>query len=102
MPDENNTSSEIKTPLGSVSFSGKRVAEFVAILSLSLLGVLGYAFWEHKTDSKDMGNQMVIAIKEMTQAQLQNVREQRVMNCLISLEQKDRPQRLADCERMAR
>lgn len=102
MPDENNTSSEIKTPIGSVSFTGKRVAEFIAILSLSLLAVLGYAFWDHKIDTKDLGSQMVAAIKEMTKAQMENVREQRVMNCLLSIEQKERPQRLADCERMAR
>ena len=104
MPEENDNNSKagITTPLGSLSFSGKRVSEFIAILSLSILGVIGYAFWDHKDDSKDIGNQMVIAVKEMTKAQLDNNREQRVMNCLISLEQKDRPSRLAECERIAR
>ena len=53
MSEENGTtSSEIKTPIGSISFSGKCVAEFIAILSLCLLFLGAYVLWEHKLDAK--------------------------------------------------
>lgn len=103
MSEENGTtSSEIKTPIGSLSFSGKRVAEFIAILSLSLMGVLAYAFYEHKQDAKLVGSEMVMAVKEMTKAQQDSAIQQRITNCIISLPQDRRETALATCERIAR
>ena len=103
MPEENGTSSsEIKTPIGSVSFSGKRMAEFISVILLTLFGVLAYAFWEHKTDTLEFRNAFVTLIKESTQVQREQVVAQRIMNCLLATEQKDRKEQLSTCERIAK
>lgn len=98
MSDENgngNTSSEIKTPIGSVSFSGKKTAEFIAILSLCLLFVLAYVLWDHKVEARSNGDTLITALQAMVQAQ----REQ---NCLISIKQDEREQKAEFCRRISR
>ena len=104
MPEEPNgtTTTEVKTPLGSFAFSGKKTAEFIAIISLCLLFVLAYVIYEHKSDAKDVQAQFVVAIKEMTAVAKEGVQVQRVMNCLISTDQKDRQSQIANCERISR
>ena len=96
MAEENNESkADIKTPLGSLSFSGKRTAEFIAILSLCLLFLLAYTFWEHKTDAKEATKELIIGVKEFSVAQ-------REMACIISLPQEQRSQSSAFCKTIAR
>lgn len=92
---EENTESSITTPLGGVSFKGKKTAEFIAIFSLSLMLLMAYILWEHKAEAKDNGGQLVAALREMATSQ-------RVTNCLMATPQEQRPGRLAECERMAR
>jgi len=100
MSEENGNGTEIKTPWGSIS--GKRTAELITIISLSLTGVLAYAFWEHKNDAKTAGSEVVLAIKEFTAAQRDSNKEQRITNCLIALEPQERKGALDRCERIAR
>lgn len=102
MAEDNNSSAGIETPIGKVNFSGKRTAEFIAILSLTLLGVLAYGFWDHKNDSKDNQKELTSAIKELAAANIQQVKEQRVMNCLLASRQEDRRTMLPECERISR
>ena len=104
MPEENDNNSKagITTPLGSLSFSGKRMAEFISIILLALFGVMAYAFWEHKTDTTDFRNAFVTVIRESTQVQKEQVVAQRVMNCLLTIEQKDRSTQLSNCERISK
>ncbi len=103
MPEENGDSKAgITTPLGSLSFSGKRMAEFISVILLALFGVMAYAFWEHKTDTLEFRNAFVTLIKDSTQVQKEQVIAQRVMNCLLTVNQNDRQSQLANCERIAR
>lgn len=104
MSEENNetTKSEIKTPLGSMSFSGKRMAEFISVILLCLMGILSYAFWTHLTIQDDQGKNLVMVLKEISAGNNAVVREQRVMNCILTMKQEERRTALADCERIAR
>lgn len=102
MPDENNTTSEIKTPIGSISFAGKKMAEFISVICLAFLFLLAYVLWEHKTDTKDCTILFVNAVEKMTNTHQAAVKEQRVMNCLLATKQDDRRTMLSECERIAR
>ena len=115
--DDDKTQTSIQTPLGSVSFNGKRTAEFISILSLCALMIVGYALWEHKTDAdnnatdikillKEVSNANRDAIQEMVRVQRANVEAQREMNCLISLPQDERRKEFTAanslCKRLSR
>ena len=103
MSEENGDSkATLPTPWGPASFSGKKMAEFISILLLCMFGILSYAFWEHTRDADKNNTLIAVAIKEIASSNLQLVREQRVTNCLISLEPKDRQGQLATCERIAK
>ena len=104
MSEENEDTSKagITTPLGSLSFSGKRMAEFISVIILCLFGVMTYAFYEHNKDTSKVGSELSQAIKELAASNLLAVREQRVMNCLLTLDQKDRQNQLSNCERIAK
>lgn len=99
---EDNTESSITTPLGGVSFKGKKTAEFIAILSM--VGVLwvGWVLWEHKAEAKQDNNNIALAIREFTAAQRESTVVQRVTNCLMATKQDEREAKLAQCERIAR
>lgn len=79
------SSSTITTPLGSVAFKGKRMAEFIAVLSLCLLFLMGYVLWEHKAEAKEDARSLASVIGKMTEAQTSMVQAQREQNCLLSL-----------------
>ena len=103
MSEENGTSTtSVTTPVGSFSFSGKRMAEFISVLLLCLMGVLSYAFWTHSTDDKDQKGQLISVLKEINAGNMAVVKEQRIMNCILTLRQEDRRTALQDCERIAR
>ncbi len=86
MAEENGSQEAgISTPLGSVSFKGKRMAEFIAILSLCLLFLLAYVLWEHKAEARTDAANLAGVLKEMTVAQHSMVQAQREQNCLLSL-----------------
>ena len=104
MPEENGSDSKagITTPLGSLSFSGKRMAEFISVLLLCLMGVLSYAFWTHTKDTDSSTQALASAIKDLANTNVLQVREQRVMNCLLTIDQKDRQNQLSNCERIAK
>ena len=93
---ENGAStSEIKTPLGSVSFTGKRAAEFITILSLCLLFVLAYGFWEHKMDVKAGNDVTRDVLKEL----VMGIRES---NCLTTFKEEAREAKAEFCKRVSR
>ena len=92
---DDNGSGEIKTPIGSVSFSGKKTAEFIAILSLCLLFVVAWVMWEHKADAKEHGDSLNAVMKDLAQA----VREG---NCINAYPEADRENKIDLCRRITR
>jgi len=88
------------------------MAEFISILLALAVGIMGYIVWDHSQDSRqaaiefraflsDMSkaNQQALqsvananrdAVNQLVDAQRENVRVQREMNCLISLPQEER------------
>ena len=104
MPEENGgeTKVTIPTPWGPGSFSGKRMAEFISVLLLCMFGVLSYAFYAHNKDSDSNAKELSQAIRDLASTNVLQVREQRVMNCLLTIDQKDRQNQLSNCERIAR
>lgn len=90
---EGNGNLEVKTPWG--SFSGKRTAELIAILSLCILGVLGYAFWEHKLEAKASGDSLTAVMKDLATA----IREG---NCINSYPEAERESRVQQCKLISR
>ena len=91
--EEKNGGLEVKTQWGSVS--GKKVAEFITILSLCVMGIIGYAFWEHKLDAKASGESLTATMKDMAQA----IREG---NCINSYPEAERENKVEFCKRVTR
>lgn len=79
-----------------------RGSDILGVGTMIVVLLVAYVLWEHKSDSHENGKNLVGAIKEMTSAQNEGVRAQRVMNCLLATDQKDRRQMLETCERIAR
>ena|SRR3990167_469341 len=74
----------------------------IGMIMCSGLVLLGYVMYEHKDDSRQSTAALVSTLKEMTSIQKENVVANRVMNCLIATEQKDRELKLPTCERLAK
>jgi hypothetical protein len=63
---------------------------------------MAYAFWNHEKDTHDFRTDFVRVLEDFTKVQKEQVVAQRVMNCLLTVDQKDRQNQLANCERIAR
>ena len=74
----------------------------IGMIMCSGLVLLAYIMFQHKDDSKESTSALVSTLKEMTLIQKENVTANRVMNCLIATEQKDREAKLSTCERLAK
>ena len=74
----------------------------IGMIVTSGLVLLGYVLYEHKSDTKESFSALVSTLKEMTVIQKENVVANRVMNCLIATDQKDREAKLPTCERLAK
>lgn len=85
----------ITTPLGSISTKGKKTAEIIAVICLSLLFLLSYVLWEHKAEAKESSTSIATAMKDIA---ISN----RVLACLMATPQDQREAKLAQCERIAR
>lgn len=104
---ENNDKTEggIKTPLGELSFKGKKTAEFITILSLLVLAVLSTLYWNHdkNTEKSSLGTNQ--ALTKISDAVERSTKAQRLMTCIISLPQERREQEFTQsnsfCQRMA-
>jgi hypothetical protein len=96
----------ITTPIGSVNFKGKRMAEFIAIFCLASLMLLGYVMWEHKEDAKGMKDAFKDGFREMASAQREQNAIQREQLCLLSLPESRRQQEFLNdssfCKRLSR
>ena len=83
-----------------------RGSDILGISTLVGVCVFGYILWDHKDAAAKEAMitrlEFVAAIKEMTAINKEGVTAQRVMNCLQTLDQKDRQQQLATCERLAK
>jgi hypothetical protein len=99
MEEEAVNGAEIKTSFGSVKWSGKRIAEFITVLSLFATIFLGYVWWEHK-------NETAAAQKELSSNLRDMVMSQRELTCISSLPEAERKAEFQSpygfCKRMAR
>lgn len=100
---------DVSVEVGGQKFNVRNVKSLNTLATVATLIVcvlLAYMAWEHKAEAKEASKEITTtlasAIKEMTAAQKEAVQAQRVMNCLIATDQKDRQQHLATCERIAR
>ena len=60
---EENSSANVTTPFGGFSFSGKRMAEFIAVASLLVMGITAYALWQHSADAKETGKALAAELQ---------------------------------------
>ena len=108
---EDNGTTTIETKWGKIT--GKRTSEIIAIFSLCIMAVGSYAFYKHEESTKEDNKQFREVVKEgnselskamnnLATATQGQVKEQRVMNCMLAVPQNDRRQMLAECERIAR
>ena len=80
----------------------------VATLIVSVCGfTIGWFMFDaHAKGTEKRDDALVVALKELAKSHREGsreqVKEQRVMNCLISNDQKDRRRAYDDCERIAR
>jgi len=74
----------------------------IGMIVCSGLLLLWFVLSDHRTDAKESTAALVATLKEMTVIQKENVTANRVMNCLIATEQKDREAKLSTCERLAK
>ena len=105
---EESGSAEIKTPLFSASVKGKdiQIRDVVGLIILLVTSVTAYAVWGHQImtvgETKQLRTEFTSALKEMVNVNRDIAQGQRVMNCLLATDQKDREARLSTCERIAR
>ena len=99
---EENSESSIPTPIGRLSFKGKKTAEFIAIICLFLLGLFGYILWEHKGDAKAADERLAQRDTQIASAIRDMASSSRVLACLMATKQEEREAKLAQCERIAR
>lgn len=108
MAEQTNDFSEggITTPLGSLNFKGKRMAEFIALATICLMFLFGYVLWEHKEDAKGMKDAFASGFKDMASAQREQNAIQREQLCLLSLPESRRQQEFLNdssfCKRLSR
>lgn len=100
---KNSEEIALETPAGKLKIRGSDMLA-VAVLTVSICGfTMGYFLWKtHTEEAKENGTNLVAVFKEFSQAQKEAVKEQRILNCLISTEQKDRQRALEVCERISR
>lgn len=92
-----------ETALGKFKILGNNILPGATFIVCVCGFTVGWFLWDaHRMDAKDSSNQMVAIFKEFSQAQKDSVKEQRVLNCLISTDQRDRRRAFEDCERIAR
>ena len=93
----------IDTPIAKFKARGSDILVTVfGTIVVSGLTLLGYVLWEHKDDGRQNSVHLVTAIKEMTVAQTEGVKAQRVMNCLLATPQDRREAAILTCEMIAR
>ena len=105
MPEATQQQEEvsIETSVGKFKARGSDILVTVfGTIVVAGMTLLGYILWEHKGHAEAQTGAFTQAVKEMTNAQKEGVVAQRVMNCLLSVEQRDRPSQIATCERIAR
>lgn len=103
---EEASESAITTPLGSLSYKGKRMAEVISILSMCGLVLLAYILWQHKEDSKVMQAIFSQGFKEMHNSQQEQNRILREQVCLLSMPENKREREFLSenslCKRISR
>ena len=105
MSEETETPQELEVGVGDKKLKlrgSDLLTSVIGMIVCSGLVLLGYVLLDHKTDAKDQGSAFVSVVREMNATAKESLTAQRVMNCLISTEQKDRPSQLAMCERLAK
>lgn len=100
---DNKEEIALETPAGKLKIRGSDFLA-IAVLTVSICGfTLGYFLLNtHKEDAEKHGGALITTLKEFTIAQRESVKEQRILNCILVAEQKDRRRVLDDCERIAR
>lgn len=105
MSQENSGTNELEIGAGDKKLKirgSDLLTSVVGIIVCSGLTLLGYVLYEHKLDARDHGAAVVQAVKEMTSVGKEGVIAQRVMNCLLATDQKEREKMTQTCERLAR
>ena len=105
MSEETETPQELEVGVGDKKLKlrgSDLLTSVIGMIVCSGLVLLWFVLTDHKTDTREVSAIMVSAIKEMTQAQRESTKEQRVMNCLLATRQDERRGALQDCERIAR
>ena len=74
----------------------------IGILVCSGLVLLWTGIDSHARDDAKVNVQLVDVLKEMARNQKDQTQAQRVTNCMLSIDQKDRQRQLQTCERLAR
>lgn len=74
----------------------------IGMIVCSGLVLVGYILFEHRTDAKEQGLAFVSVIKEINVTAKDSLVAQRVMNCLLAADQKEREAKLPMCERLAK
>lgn len=104
--DDGDTSAAFTSPLMSFKFSGKKTAEFIATLCLTLLATCMYLLWEHKEDSKELSRVFANGVSSLTKGQDEQNRIARQQLCLMSLPEEKREREFLSensfCSRISR
>jgi len=115
--NETPSTVSVQTPAGSVSVTSKKMAELISVALTIVVGIMGYAVWDHAQDSKqtigefkdflrEMSTNNLKAMEKLSESQNLSTEAQREMNCLISLPQDERRKEFLGentfCKRMSR
>lgn len=95
MSDETgDTSVELDASKKTLKITGKKTAEIIAVLSLVVLGWMGFVLWQHSGEAKAGNDKLHDGINRMVRAQLE-------MTCLLGFPESERERKSAWCKQIA-
>lgn len=95
MAEDDSTSVELDAEHKTIKITGKKTAEIIAVLSLVVMGWMGWVLWTHSSEAKIGVDRLGDAIERMVQGQTQ-------ATCLLGFPEAQREAKARWCEDLAR
>ena len=113
MSEENGNGADVEATIAGQQVRVRNIKSLntLATVSTLIVSICGFTigwfiFDAHSKDTGKKDDALIVVLKDLAKshrdAAREQVKEQRVLNCLISTDQKDRRRAYEDCERIAR
>lgn len=96
---------EVELALGDKKLKVRGSDVITTFIGMVMVGGLVFLWTEigaHAKDADKGADKIAAVLKDVAEAQREQVKATRVTNCMLSIEQKDRQRQLETCERLSR